>query len=371
MTTSFVPKKKWGIASLSLIAASALVLSGCGAPPGEGGDGGSTAAATQYGDFLGCIVSDSGGFNDQSFNQSSYEGLEQAKAEFGINVKEAQSKADSDYAPNMNQMMQAGCDLTLSVGFKLADATKAAATENPDAKFAIIDFGDLGVPNVKPIQYDTAQAAFLAGYLAAGQTKTGKVGTFGGIKLPTVTIFMDGFYDGVQYYNEQKGKNVEVLGWNKDTQEGAFANTFEIIQEGTKAAQNLINEGADIVLPVAGPLGSGAGDAVLAANDAGKDVSLIWVDSDGYESAPKYKSIILTSVMKQMKKSAYEVTKETAEGNFSAEPYIGTLENDGVGLAEFHDFDSKVSDEMKKELEDIKAGIIDGSIKVESAASPK
>lgn len=371
MSTSFAPKKKkWGVASLSIMAVAALTLAGCGAPPGEG-DGDASAAATQYPDFLGCIVSDSGGFNDQSFNQSSYDGLKKAETDFGISVREAQSSVDADFTPNLNQMMQAGCDLTLTVGFLLSDATKAAAESNPDAKFAIVDDNQIDLPNVKPIVYDTAPAAFMAGYLAAGQSQTGKVGTFGGVKIPTVTIFMDGFYDGVQYYNEEKGADVEVLGWDKATQEGTFANTFEIIQEGTKAAQNLINEGADIVLPVAGPLGSGAGDAILAANETGKNVLLIWVDSDGYESAPKYQSILLTSVLKEMATTAEEVVKQSAEGNFSAEPYVGTLENNGVGIAEFHDLDSQVSDEMKTELDDIKAGLLDGSITAESAASPK
>ncbi|MCW1248985.1 BMP family ABC transporter substrate-binding protein [Acaricomes phytoseiuli] len=344
----------------------ALVLSACGTPP----DSASNADGANS-DYIGCIVSDSGGFDDRSFNQSSYDGLKQTEKDLGIQVRKAHSSSKSDFVPNLNQMMQANCNMTVTVGFMLSDATKATAEANPEAKFTIIDDNQIDLPNVKPVIYDTAQAAFLAGYLAAGSSKTGKVGTFGGVKLPTVTIFMDGFYDGVQYYNQQKGQSVEVLGWNKETQQGAFANTFEIIQEGTKNAQNLINEGADIVMPVAGPLGTGAGDAVLAANRDGKDVKLIWVDSDGYETAPAYQSVILTSVLKKMKDAVEEVIKTDTEGQFDASPYIGTLANQGVDLAPYHDLADTVPAELSADVDQIKQDIIDGKITVNSVASPK
>ena len=363
--------KRGALVGTIAISAAALLLTGCGeAPPATGGGGTGTqnpAAA----DYLGCIVSDSGGFDDQSFNQSSYEGMKKTVADLGIKMKEAQSSSTSDFAPNLAQMASAGCNLTVTVGFLLADATKEAAKNNPDLHYAIIDDNSIVAPNVKPVVYDTAQAAFLAGYVSASVSKTGKVGTFGGINIPTVTIFMDGFADGVKYYNEKQGKAVQLLGWDKATQQGSFANTFEIIQEGTKITNNLISEGADVVMPVAGPLGKGAGDAILAANKTGKDVKLVWVDSDGFLTAPTYKGILLTSVVKTMGEAVETVVKEDLDGKFDPTPYIGTLENTGVALAPFHDLDSAVSADTKTQLEDIKKGIMDGSIKVESAASPK
>ncbi|AJT40383.1 BMP family lipoprotein [Psychromicrobium lacuslunae] len=353
------------------LTAAALLLTACGAAPGSDPSASGSGSAQSNPNYTGCIVSDRGGFDDQSFNQSSYEGMKKAETDLGIKVKQAESKAQADFVPNLNQMMQANCNLTVTVGFLLSEATKSTAEKNKEAHFAIIDDNQIKLPNVKPIIYNTAQAAFLAGYAAAGSSKTGKVGTFGGIKIPTVTIFMDGFYDGVQYFNKQKGKNVQVLGWNKSSQQGAFANTFDIIQEGTKNAQNLINEGADVVMPVAGPLGTGAGDAVLASNKNGKDVKLIWVDSDGYLTAPKYKSIILTSVVKKMKEAVEEVVKADLDGKFDATPYVGTLENQGVDIAPFHDLESTVPADVKSELDQVKKDIISGTIKVESAASPK
>lgn len=361
--------KRGAIVGTVAVSAVALLLTGCGeAPPAPGGDNSQNPAAA---DFLGCIVSDSGGFDDQSFNQSSYEGIKKAETDLGIKVKEAQSSATSDFAPNLATMASAGCNLTFTIGFLLAEATSTAAKDNPDLHYAIIDDNSIKADNVKPVVYDTAQAAFMAGYTAASVSKTGKVGTFGGINIPTVTIFMDGFADGVKYYNEKQGKDVKVLGWNTATQQGSFANTFEIVQEGTKITNNLISEGADVVMPVAGPLGKGSGDAVLAANKAGKDVKLIWVDSDGFLTAPTYKSVLLTSVVKTMGEAVESIIKDDVDGKFDPTPYIGTLDNGGVALAPFHDLDSAVSADTKTQLDEIKKGIIDGSIKVESKSSPK
>ncbi|HEU4666820.1 MAG TPA: BMP family ABC transporter substrate-binding protein [Arthrobacter sp.] len=359
--------KRGSVAGMATMGATALVLAGCGAPPEAGS--GSTAGAS---DYTGCIVSDSGGFDDQSFNQSSYEGLKKAEADLGIKVNQVESKTNNDFEPNLRAMVTAGCDLTVTVGFLLGDATKAQATANPDSHFAIIDFGyATPISNVKPIIYDTAQAAFLAGYLAAGTTKTGTVATFGGIKLPTVTIFMDGYADGVKYYNEQKGKDVKLLGWNKEAQDGSFTGDFEKQDVGKQLTQNFLDQGADIVMPVAGPVGKGAGSALKEAKAAGKDVKLIWVDSDGFLTAPDYKDIMLSSVMKQMGDAVEAVVKEDKDGKFSNTPYVGTLANEGVQLAPFHDLDSQVPAELKSELDQIKKDIIDGKLKVESAASPK
>lgn len=368
----FSTVKRGALVGTIAVSAAALMLTGCGeAPPAPGGGGESASGNAAAANYLGCIVSDSGGFDDQSFNQSSYEGMEKAKTDLGIKMKEAQSSATADFAPNLATMASAGCNLTVTVGFLLAEATKTAATDNPDLHYAIVDDNSIDLPNVKPVVYDTAQAAFMAGYVAASVSKTGKVGTFGGINIPTVTIFMDGFAEGVKYFNEKQGKDVQVIGWDEATQQGSFANTFEIVQEGTKITNNLISEGADVVMPVAGPLGKGAGDAIQAANKDGKDVKLVWVDSDGFLTAPTYKDILLTSVVKTMGEAVESIVKEDLDGKFDPTPYIGTLDNGGVALAPFHDLDAAVSADTKTQLEDIKKGIIDGSIKVESPASPK
>ena len=172
------------------------------------------------------MVSDSGGFDDKSFNQTSYKGLTDAKTELGIETGEVESTTTADFAKNIQSMVDAKCNMIVTVGFLLSDDTLAAAKKNPDIKFAIVDNNDPetypAAKNLKPLVFNTAQSSFMAGYLAAGMTQTKKVGTFGGPKIPTVTIFMDGFAQGVDYYNKNKGGDVQVLGWDAAKQDGQF-----------------------------------------------------------------------------------------------------------------------------------------------------
>lgn len=362
-------KRNAGV-SAAMLGVSALLLSGCGAAPEEEAESTSGASAANT-DFLACIVSDSGGFDDRSFNQSSYEGLQAAEQDLGIKIREAQSQSETDFLPNLDSMINEGCNLTVTVGFLLADATRDVAAANPDSHFAIVDDNTIDLENVKPIIYDTAQAAFLAGYVAAGTSETGKVATYGGINIPTVTIFMDGFADGVDYYNEQNSADVQLLGWNKADQTGSFVGNFTDAGAGKTTTQNFLNEGADIIMPVAGPVGSGTLDAVVEANADGGSNKVVWVDSDGFESNDKGTEYILTSVMKLMGESVEEVITTDVEGNFDSTPYVGTLENGGVALAPYHDQAAAVPDDVKAAVDEIKAQIISGEITVESAASPK
>ena len=365
-------KRNAGI-SAAMLGASALLLAGCGAAPEE--DAASDTASSgssASSDFLACMVSDSGGFDDRSFNQSSFEGLQAAEKDLGIQIKTAESQSETDFLPNLDSMVvQNGCDITVTVGFLLADATKEVATANPESNFAIVDDNSIELDNVKPIIYDTAQAAFLAGYVAAGTSETGKVATYGGINIPTVTIFMDGFADGVEYYNEQNSANVELLGWNKADQTGSFIGNFTDTGAGKTTTQNFLNEGADIIMPVAGPVGTGTLDAVVEANANGGTNKVVWVDSDGFETAGTGQEYILTSVMKLMGDAVETVISSDVDGNFDATPYVGTLENGGVALAPFHDQESAVPADVKTAVDEIKAKIISGEITVDSAASPK
>jgi basic membrane protein A and related proteins len=363
-----------GLTALLAMAA----LAACGDAPEDSSaatDGGSSPAAAS--DYLPCIVSDAGGFDDKSFNQLSYEGVEQAAGELGVEFKAVESNSENDYAPNIESLLAEGCDTIVTVGFALAAATKEAAAANPDLEFVLIDDaadgGDDGAtfdgkadePNIKPLLYDTAQAAFMAGYLAADYTKTGVVGTYGGQPYPTVTIFMDGFKQGAEYYAQEKGKDVKVVGW--DGKNGTFTGGFEANETATNTARQLLDQDVDVILPVGGPIYQGA---LTAIDDSGKDVALIGVDADFFETDPTTADVVLTSILKNMKVSTYEAIMSAGSGeDFDFTPYIGTLENDGVGIAPFHNFESKVSDTVAAELETVKAGIIDGSIPVTSYLS--
>ena len=342
-----------------------LAVAACGSKPTESSSGGSSANK----DFKACMVSDSGGFDDKSFNQTSYKGLQDAVKERGLTEVKAESKSDNDYTTNMTAMVNAKCNVIVAVGFKLEDATEAAAKANPNIKFAIVDSAPKApIANLKPLLFNTAQSSFQAGYLAAAMSKSGKVGTFGGLNIPTVTIFMDGFAEGVRYYNQQKGKNVQVLGWDDAKQKGLFTGDFEDKAKGQNNAQNLITQGADVLFPVAGPSGLGGLQAAKASN--GK-VNAIWVDTDGCVSAEEYCPVLMSSVEKGMDVAVKDAVISVVDNKFDNTQFTGTLQNGGTAIAPFHDFDSKVPADVKSELDQIKADIISGKIMIQSKVQPK
>ncbi|WP_349828129.1 BMP family lipoprotein [Brevibacterium litoralis] len=353
----------------SMAAVAVLGLSACGAAPEEEG---STAGGGEGTDYKACIVSDAGGWDDQSFNQSTKEALDQAVADFGIESAEAQSAGDSDFAPNVDSMVQQGCNLVIGAGFLLEDALQSAAEANPDVDFALVDssFADadgnpVELENGKPLLFNTAEAAYLGGYLAAGVTETDKVATFGGIQIPSVAIFMDGFVDGVAAYNEAHGTEVEVLGWDKDAQNGAFSGDFENVGQGKTLSEQFIAQGADVIMPVAGPVGEGAAQAAADA----EGTRIIWVDTDGFEST-EYGDVMLSSVMKGITTAVYDTIESGVNGEFSAEPFVGTIENEGVGLAPYHDHEGDVPAELQTEIDDLRAQIAAGELVVESPNAP-
>jgi len=357
---------------LAVGAVAALALAACGEAPDENADAGAASGSAAATDFLGCMVTDQGGIDDRSFNASAWAGLQAAEASQGIEVKYVTSKSESDYTPNVSSLVAEDCGIIVTVGFSLGDATRTAANENADETFTIVDENPTNdgepIENVKPLLFNTAEAAYLGGYLAAGMTETGTVATFGGIKLPTVAVFMDGFADGVDKYNEDNGTDVKLLGWDKEKQDGSFAGKFDSPTDGKNLAKNFIQQGADIIMPVAGGTGLGA---AAAAQESGGKVAVIWVDQDGYTSAEQYKEVFLTTVEKNIANSVETATTEAVNGEFTNTPYIGTLANDGVGLAPYHDYESKVPAELTTQIEALKAQIIDGTIVVESSNSPQ
>lgn len=343
------------------IATAGLLIAGCAPAPGSPTEQ-NTDAAT---DLVPCMVSDTGGYDDKSFNQAGLAGITAAADALGVEPITVESATETDFAPNIDQLIGNGCGLIVSVGFLLADATKAAAEANPGTDFAIIDDASISAENVKPITFETSQASFLAGYAAASYSRSGIVGTYGGVQIPPVTIFMDGFVAGVDYFNEQNDADVRALGWDATTQTGTFTGSFAAGVEAKTAAQGLIDQGADVLLPV-GPIFSSAGEAI---RDSGDDIALVGVDSDNYVTAPDLKDLFLTSVTKGVTAGTEDVVTAAAQGEFSAEPYVGTLKNEGVGIAPFHDFESKVDPDLAAQLDEITQGIIDGSIVVDSPSS--
>jgi len=348
---------------LALLIAAAFVLAACGpaptptAAPEEPTVAEEEPTAEPTAEpvaFKACQVTDVGGIDDKSFNATAWKGIEDAIAQLGIEGQYLESQQQADYETNINAFIEQGCDLIVTVGFLLGDATAAAANANPDQQFGIIDFAyDPAIPNVTGHVFATDQAAFLAGYVAAANTQTGIVATFGGIPIPPVTVFMDGFWYGVQYYNEQNGTSVEVKGWDPANPDGgSFTGNFESTDDGATLGNSFMDEGADIIMPVAGPVGLGT---AAAAKERG-GVWIIGVDSDWTQTAPDYADIVLTSVLKKMDATVLQQITSMLNGEDPGTLIVGTLESGGVGLAAVNASATQV------DLTDVTAGIIAGEI---------
>jgi len=361
---------------LALGAGAAIAFAACG--------GGATPAPAGI-DYLACVAFDTGGLGDKGFNDLAKKGLDDAKAA-GYKTASAEAQGSTDYEANIQRLIDEGCQTIVTVGFLQGSATAKATLANPTIAFAQVDAtwnsaGDdftpgtaddppPGVPaNFSGLDYQVDQAAMLAGYLAAGFSESGKIGTYGGLAFPGVTRFMDGLYAGIQYHNEKKSTSVELAGWDGSlpdpTTTGTFVggsggtDTWNDPGKGEQFAKTFLDQGVDIVHPVAGETGNGTIKAMLAA---GKWA--IGVDNDQAITLAEYAGAILTSAQKAIDVSVLDVIKKNHGGDLGGEDYSGTLANGGVLLSPFHEFDTKISAELKAELDTLKAAIADGSVKV-------
>ncbi len=332
------------LAGVAMAAASLLVLSGCASPkPGAG--------------YIECGVSDEGSWTDKSFNESVMDGMIKAKDEFGVELKSAESNSSEDFAPNLQSMIDAKCDVIIAVGFNLVDAVNAAAEANPENNFVTIDGWSNGATNLKPVGYNMAESSYLAGYAAASYSTTKVVGVYGGLQIGAVTAFMDGFYYGAKAYEKDSGTPVTVVGWNAKTQKGDFIGGFAPNDAAGKAiAAGQLAQGADVLLPVGGDQFGALSEAIT---EAGVDAKMIGVDKN-WSLLDQYKGKMLTSIEKRMTQAVYDIVKAAAVDKtaFSGDAYTGTLKNDGTALSETE----FITGDLKTKLDELKAGIIDGSI---------
>ncbi len=347
----------------AVAALGSVALTGCGSKPTSGASGSAPAKAAGK-KVSACMVLDTGGVDDRSFNQSSWAGMQAAnKSNPNVSVKYVPSNSGADYTPNIDKLATGGCNTVIGVGGLMSKAMTKAATDHPKVNFAEVDAPGTGA-NFYGIQYNTAQAGFLGGYMAASITKTGTVATWGGLPIPPVTIYMDGFWEGVQYFNKTKSKSVKVLGWNEQTKKGTFSNSFTDQGKGKSVTQQLASAGADVIFPVAGGSGVGAG---AAAQAAGGKLKLMWVDTNGCESAATYCKYMVGSVTKNLSGGVQAYLAKAADGTYPKGNYIGDLKNNGVGLV---DNNNSQPAALKAELAKIKAEIAAGTIKITSPSQP-
>jgi basic membrane protein A len=351
--------RKRVLTGLALVGAGGMLLAGCAAPPTDGNGGDES-------DFLACAVSDEASWNDKSFNEAAYDGLLKAQSELGIQIADAESHSTEDFAPNLQQMVDANCNVIFAVGYNLVDPVNAAALANPDFNFVTIDGYLTGnVTNLKPIAYAMEQSSYLAGYLAAAYSTSKVIGTYGGLDIPAVTAFMVGFYQGAKAYEAETGTAVTVLGMDATGTATSFTDPGLSFgdTEGAKAiSAGFLADGADVIFPVAGGLFASTAEAIT---ESGSPTALfLGVDKNIAVTSPEFASLVLTSVEKRMMNAVFDVIKTTSESGFDATAYVGTLENDGTALSDFGSFDSKVSAEIKAKLDELKAAIIAGEITI-------
>ena len=353
-------------AGIAALGAAALVLAGCTADTTEEAVTEEAAVveaapAAEGLDFLACAVSDEGSWNDNSFNEAVYDGLQRAETELGVQLAEAESNSAEDFAPNLQAMVDASCDVIFAVGFNLVADVNLAAAANPGVSMVTVDGWSEGNDNLKPVGYKMNQSSYLAGYLAAAYSTTKVVGTSGGLQIDAVTDFMSGFYFGAKAYETETGTPVTVLGWDPMAATGDFWGSFAPNDPtGKSITATQLENGADVLFPVGGDQ-FGAGSEAI--KESGVDAVMIGVDKDIAATSPEYAEYILTSAEKRMGAATFDIIQAYAlDGTFSGDYYMGDLANAGTDISPFYDFDSKVSQEIKDRLAEIKQGIIDGTI---------
>jgi basic membrane protein A len=310
----------------------------------------------------------SDGIADHSFNQAAWQALTEAQSKLGITVKYLAQSGSIDYPAIGAQFVSAGCTMIIGEGFNTATAIESLAKANPAIKFVLIDDTlTTPEPNATSLTYQTDQAGFLGGYLAAGMSKSGTVGIYGNEPIPPVELYMNGYVYGVEYYNSVHKSKVQVIGWNPASKSGQFVGDFTNVTKGKLITEAEIQQGADVIFPVAGGTGLGAG---AAAQASGGKANVLWVDTDGCVSAAQYCQYFISSVTKNLSDSVEQYVTKAASGSFPTGSYVGTLDNNGTGLAPFHDFDSKVSSDLKTELKTVQQDITSGKIKITSPSQP-
>lgn len=346
-------KKTMRMITIALLAL-ALVLPGCGNKnTNQGGvaqpakSGGAGGEAPKGASFKIGMVTDVGGINDKSFNQSAWEALQKLNKDTGANVKYLQSKGDTDFIPNLNQFVKDNYNLTWGIGYIIGDSIKTVAGQNPNAKLGMID-NVVELPNVKSVTFAEHEGSYLVGVAAGLMSKTGKVGFVGGIKIPVIERFEAGFKAGVAAANP----NVKVL--------VNYTGAFDKPDVGKAAAATMYNDGADIIFHASGATGNGVFNEAKDRLKSGKKVWVIGVDKD--QSIEFGEDVTLTSMMKYVDNAVYQVSRDLVEkGSFDAKAVTLGLKDNGVGLPATN---KNIPQDVLAKIDEFKQKIIKGEITV-------
>jgi basic membrane protein A len=310
------------------------------------------------------LVTDVGGVNDKSFNQSAWAGVQKAMKDFNLDAKFIESKQPTDYEKNIDQFATEKYDAIVTVGFLMGDATAAKAKQYPNIKFAIIDnayfptegsaacpatvkdcYDDGGLKNVTSLMFQEDQVGYLAGVLAAGMSKTGTICSVSGMEIPPVVRFVVGYQNGAKWMNP----DIKTL--------NVYIPSFTDPAKGKETAQSMIDQGCDVVFGVGGNTGNGG---LLAAKEKG--LMAIGVDVDQYLTYPEVKDALLSSAAKNVDVAVYNYLKDFTAGTAKAGVITANLANGGIGLAPYHDWDSKIPQSVKDKITEATDGLKSGKL---------
>lgn len=372
------PRHRRAAAAAGLAFAAALAVSACasssssgtaasGTASGSTTAGNSAGGAASNAGFSACIMISNTGIADHSFNQAAWAAMTEAKSNLGITVKYLEQSGTVAFSTIGAEFVQDNCSMIIGVGFDTETTIDTLAKANPSIKFAVIDDTlTTPEPNAVSLVYQTNQASFLGGYLAAGMSKSGTVGVYGNEAIAPVELYMTGYVYGVDYYNKVHSTNVKVIGWNPAAGSGQFVGSFTDVNHGKLITEAEIQQGADVIFAVAGPIDEGTVEAMQAAGGPTAGYYTLWVDSDGCETNPNACGELLSTVQKNIQPSLYQVIQKTVTGSFPKGNYLGTLTNSGVGLAPYHQLAGKVPAALQKEITALEKAVAAGTVQVKA-----
>lgn len=340
---------------LMIVALLALTLTACGAKNAPAPEVTPIPEAQIQSITVG-LVTAIGGIEEKFYSALAWKGIQEAKNLFTIEASYKESASEADYAKLLNDFA-ANTDLTIAVGREMDEAVAQTAQAHPDASFVLVD-AESNAPNVRGVTFDVIPPSYLAGYLAAGMSKTGVVCTYGAADTEGVTDYMTGFVNGADYYRRQNGVNLKILGWDVYDQTGILLNDQATAEAGHHVAGDFFDQGCDVIFAVAKDAASGS---ARAAQEESK--MFIGATVDWYDVFPEYGNVTLTSVMKNTDKAVLDNVVAYAAGSFKDEKnYEGTLENGGVSLAPYHQFEEQIPQKMRGEIKQVENNILTGHL---------
>jgi basic membrane protein A len=305
-----------------------------------------------------CFMVSSLGVDDHGFNEEGWNALQEAHKSFGVTIKYLAESGSTTYTTIGSEFVSEGCNFIVGEGFETADTIQTLAEQNPNVKFALIDDTlSQKLPNVAELFYHTDEGAFLGGYVAAASTKTKTIGMFGNEPIPPVLTYLNGFYAGVKYYDKVNHASVKTIGYDPVSHSGEFMGSFTNTSINTQITNSELSQGADIIYGVGLP-----NTVAEAVHKYGHHAAAIGVDSDGCVSYPQLCSAFLTSVEKNITPTLFRVIASDVKGHFDSGIFNGTLRNDGVGLAPYHDWAKRVPAAAQAEVKTLTKEILQGKI---------